>query len=776
MIQGRPPVNSNQHSIGSLIDPSRPIHEQLSAALQKIQDEHNYLPLNLLRELSRTTGISMAHITGFATFYPSYRLQPAGRHLIQVCTGTACHVQGAEAVYDSLKRHLQIPENHDTDKERLFTIERAACLGCCTLAPAVQIDSTIYGHCTPENSDTIINEFLENAGNDPGESFVNREDGEIGIKTCLCTSCRASGSATLYSHLQRMIKKRKLPVSLSETSCTGMASFTPMLEVTDIHGHVRRHGPVTLESVTTLLDEMISGLSTGAKIGAIWRSLVHGIAGTSPGNIPPETEQMDTSTDIVLETRGRFDPLDIDEWINHGGFSSLADCLKTVDKQQIIDQIKESRIRGRGGAGFPSWRKWQALHDSDSGTRYLVCNGDEGDPGAFMDRLLMESFPFRVIEGLLIAASTLLVEHAYIYIRSEYPMARERMERAINQCREKKILGTNIHGSGWSCDITVICGAGAFVCGEETALIQAIQGNRGTPRIRPPYPVESGLYGRPTIVHNVETLASLPWIFRHGSAAFQKIGTGSSSGTKTLALAGKIRNGGLIEVPMGITLRSIIYEKGGGIIDDARLKGVLIGGPSGGCLPAEHIDQPVTYESLVEFGAIMGSGGLVVLDEHDCMVDLARYFMQFTAEQSCGKCTACRVGTVHMVQILERFCAGSADDRDLELLEETAGMLKSGSQCGLGKTAPNPVLTTLRWFRQEYKDHMKGKCSSLSCKNLVHYEVNDACIGCTKCRQSCPVDAVAGIPHERHQIDVDTCIRCGACKRVCPSSAVEVIS
>jgi NADH:ubiquinone oxidoreductase subunit F (NADH-binding)/Pyruvate/2-oxoacid:ferredoxin oxidoreductase delta subunit len=406
--------------------------------------------------------------------------------------------------------------------------------------------------------------------------------------------------------------------------------------------------------------------------------------------------------------------------------------------------------------------------------KYLICNGDEGDPGAFMDRMLLESYPYRIIEGIIIAAYAVGASDGYFYIRAEYPLAVSRIKQALIYTRESGYLGNNILGSGFSFDIKIAEGAGAFVCGEETALIESIQGNRGFPRIRPPFPAVKGLWGHSTLVNNTETFALISYILRNGSDKFNRIGTEKSKGTKVFALAGKVARGGLIEVPMGISIKQVVEEIGGGIANNRQFKAVQIGGPSGGCIPASMSDTPIDFESLTKLGAMMGSGGLVILDDTDCMVDIARFFLSFTQNESCGKCTFCRIGTRRMLDILNNLCSGTAKRGDLEELENLANWTKVGSLCGLGKTAPNPVLSSLKYFRDEYEAHLNGVCPTGKCTELITYSVNDNCIGCTLCAQKCPVDAIVFKPHEKHNIDTELCIKCDACKQVCPEDAIDV--
>jgi NADH-quinone oxidoreductase subunit F len=442
--------------------------------------------------------------------------------------------------------------------------------------------------------------------------------------------------------------------------------------------------------------------------------------------------------------------------------------------EQLVATIEASGLRGRGGAGFPSGQKWRAVRKQPGEVKYVICNGDEGDPGAFMDRMILESFPYRVIEGLALAALAVGSQEGIFYIRHEYPLAVRRVRAAIAEMEKRGWLGANLLGSGPALRLSVVEGAGAFICGEETALIASVEGRRGMPRLRPPFPAESGLWGKPTLINNVETLALVPWIIRHGAESFAAMGTAKSKGTKVFALAGKIRRGGLIEVPMGTTLRDIVEKIGGGTAEGRRIKGVQIGGPSGGCVPASLMDTPVDYESLREAGAIMGSGGMVVLDDATCMVDIARYFLRFTQDQSCGKCTFCRVGTKRMLDILDKLCAGKAQRAHLEELEVLARQVGAGSLCGLGKTAPNPVISTLRYFRDEYEAHLQGRCPAGHCTALVKYKVTADCTGCTLCAQHCPVQAIPMVPYRRHEINLELCTRCDTCRKVCPRNAIEV--
>ena len=477
---------------------------------------------------------------------------------------------------------------------------------------------------------------------------------------------------------------------------------------------------------------------------------------------------------LVLRNCGQINPEDIKDSLAAGSYQALEKALE-LDPDFIIEEVKGSGLRGRGGGGFPTGLKWQFCRQAESDTKYVLCNADEGDPGAFMDRSVLEGDPHAVLEGMIIAGHAIGASQGYIYCRAEYPLAIKRLQIAIEQARERGFLGENILDSGYDFDLEIFHGAGAFVCGEETALITSIEGNRGMPRSRPPYPANSGLYGEPTLLNNVKTYANIPWIINQGSEWFADIGTEDSKGTAVFALTGKIANSGLIEVPMGVTLREIIYEIGGGVLDGKEFKAVQTGGPSGGCLPKSFLDTPVDYDSLTDAGSMMGSGGMVVMDEDTCMVDVARYFLEFTEMESCGKCVPCRLGTKEMLTILEDIVQGVGKPGDIDRLEELAKGVKSGSLCGLGQTAPNPVLTTLRYFRDEYEAHIyENACPAKQCKEFITYHITDTCIGCGLCLRNCPVEAISGEPKERHHIDQETCIKCGICYEVCPEKFFSV--
>lgn len=592
------------------------------------------------------------------------------------------------------------------------------------------------------------------------------------VLICAGTGCTSSGSAQVAQALEQALEEKGLEkeIKVVKTGCFGLCALGPIMIV---YPEGTFYSRVTPEFIPEIVEEhLIKGRPV--------EKYIYNDSDTVPEN--GKTAKLSDikfykkQKRVALRNCGLIDPENINEYIARDGYMALGKVLTEMTPDQVIQTMLDSGLRGRGGGGFPTGMKWKFAKNSVSDKKYVVCNADEGDPGAFMDRSVLEGDPHAVLEAMAIAGYAIGADEGYIYVRAEYPIAVHRLNVAIGQAREAGLLGKDIFSTGFNFDIHIRLGAGAFVCGEETALLTSIEGHRGEPRPRPPFPAVKGLFGQPTIINNVETYANIPQIINKGADWFASMGTEKSKGTKVFALGGKIEHTGLVEIPMGTTLREIIYDIGGGIPGGKAFKAAQTGGPSGGCIPASLIDTKVDYDSLIAIGSMMGSGGLIVMDEDNCMVDIAKFFLEFTVDESCGKCTPCRIGTRRMLELLNKITSGKGEDGDIEKLEELANTIKTSSLCGLGQTAPNPVLSTLRYFRHEYEAHIyKKECPAHYCKAFARYTINpDKCKGCTLCARNCPVEAISGSVKRPHVIDPAKCIKCGACKSSCKFGAIEI--
>lgn len=595
------------------------------------------------------------------------------------------------------------------------------------------------------------------------------DDGKRAVVLCGGTGCLSSDSAHIKEKFERLVKEKGLSnhITVNQVGCFGFCSQGPFVK---IFPEDTLYRGVTIDDVEEIVEKDLIG-----------NEIVERLLYVDPATHEKVAKQEDINFykkqhRIALEECGMIDPENIDEALGTGAFTGLARALK-MDRQEVINEILASGLRGRGGAGFPTGRKWQFAYNQPDGEKYVVCNGDEGDPGAFMDRSILEGNPLAVIEGMMIAGYAIGAQNGYFYIRAEYPIAVHRIKEGIKQAEAIGLLGDNILGTNFSFHAHIRLGAGAFVCGEETALLNSIQGKRGMPRPRPPFPAVKGLWDCPTIVNNVETLAVVPYILRNGAEVFSKLGTAGSKGTKVFALGGKINNVGLVEVPMGTTLRELIYDIGGGIPNGKKFKAIQTGGPSGGCLTEKDLDTEIDFDTLRARGSMMGSGGAIVMDEDNCMVDVAKFYMEFICDESCGKCSHCRIGTKRMLEILEKICSGKGTMEDIDQLEILASTIHVGALCALGQTAANPVLSTLRSFRDEYIEHVKNKkCRAHVCKNLMMYVINpERCKGCSACARNCPVDAIVGVVKSPFAINQNKCIKCGMCQSTCRFGAIDKI-
>lgn len=715
--------------------------------LQQAQSIYGYLPQEVIYHVAQRTGNSPAKVMGVATFYSYFRLQPMGTYQIMLCDGTACHVNGSERIRTAITQELGI-HNGETTEDGMFTLNEVACLGCCSLAPVMMINGDTYGNLTPEKTIKILRQLRQReAGN--GIRIL------VGQGSCGVSAGAARVAKVLAGHMTATDS-----FTVETTGCIGMCYLEPIVDIYEGEQLLHRLVRVTETDALGIVEAVRK--KDFSKLEAMFIS-------------DEDARFLKKQKRVALRNCGVVDPTSIDDYINHAGYQALDKALK-MKPEEVIEEIKVSGLAGRGGAGFPTWFKWDAARKAEGERKHLICNADEGDPGAFMDRAVIESDPHTLIEGMLIGAYAIGASDMYVYIRAEYPLAVERLSQAIEQARSRGLLGKNILGTDFSCDLNIKIGAGAFVCGEETALIESMEGKRGMPRLKPPFPAQSGYLNEPSNINNVETFANVAWIIQHGGTAFAAMGTENSKGTKVFALTGKVQRGGLVEVPMGNSLKDVIFDIAGGIKDGRAYKAVQMGGPSGGCIPAALMDTPIDYKALSATGAIMGSGGMVVMDDSTCMVNIARFFLDFTARESCGKCVPCRIGTTRMMEILNRICEGEGQEGDIELLEELCVSIKDGALCGLGQTAPNPVLTTIRYFREEYEAHIRDKkCPAHECSALLTISIDPAkCTGCTVCARKCPVECISGTRKEPHVIDQSACIKCKQCVSSCKFGAIVV--
>ena len=595
---------------------------------------------------------------------------------------------------------------------------------------------------------------------------IKADTREKHILVCRGTGCTSSKSPEIINNFRRILKEKDIQnVRVIQTGCFGLCAKGPIVI---IRPEDTFYAMVKPEDCEEIIEKHIQQ-------GELVERLLCKDTDNTVVNRLDELNFYKKQKRIALKNCGIIDPEQIDEYIAFDGYKALEQVLTSMTPDEVIEEVSRSGLRGRGGAGFPTGKKWLFTRQAEGDQKYVVCNADEGDPGAFMDRSILEGDPHSVLEAMEIAGYSVGANKGYIYVRAEYPIAVQRLQVAINQARDYGLLGQNIFGTDFSFDIEIRLGAGAFVCGEETALLESIEGRRGQPRVKPPYPANVGLWGKPTLINNVETYANITRIILNGADWYASIGTEKSKGTKVFALGGNVNNIGLVEVPMGTTLREIVFDIGGGIPNGREFKAAQTGGPSGGCIPKEHLDTPIDYESLSNIGSMMGSGGLIVMDDSKCMVNIARFYLDFTVSESCGKCTPCRIGTKRMLEILDRMCEGKAEEDDLYKLEKLASNIKKSAICGLGQTAPNPVISTLKYFREEYEEHIKyKKCRSGQCKALANIEIDPSkCKGCGICKRNCPVNAITGEPRQVHKIDPDICIKCGTCVDKCPFKAIK---
>jgi NADH-quinone oxidoreductase subunit F len=757
---------------------------RLTAILHKLQEQYNYLPEQALRDISEIMEIPLVDIYGVATFYTSFSLEPKGEHIVTVCMGTACHVRNSAGLLEEICRFLNV-EPGGTTEDMMFTVETVNCLGACAMGPIMVVDGTYHGEMSASKVPRVLKKYMSlreleepiaeklsspaELGSFRSAAFEKRYGNAVSISLCTGPGCLARGSREVGAAFERELQAAGMGDKVIErlTGCHGFCEMGPVVLVrpADIF-----YTNVKASDVPEIVRETVMD-------GKVVERLLYDDPGSGKkiekeADVPYYSKQLRQ----VLGPNRTINPYEIDDYIALGGYSALSKALFEMQPQQVIDEVETAGLRGRGGGGYPAANKWKAARKARSidGVKYVLCNADEGDPGAFMDRCMLEGNPHSVLEGMLIGAYAIGATNGFVYVRNEYPLAVESVTEAIRQAEELGLIGDNILGSGFSFHVGVSRGGGAFVCGESTALMASIEGRIGEPREKYIHTAVRGLYLRPTNLNNVETWANVPLIIREGAAQYSSTGTEGSKGTKIFSLVGKIKNTGLVEVPMGISLREIIFDIGGGVPDGKAFKAVQTGGPSGGCIPESLIDIPIDFDELYDAGSMMGSGGMIVMDQDTCMVDIAHYFLGFLGDESCGKCTPCREGIKHMYNIIEDVTMGEGSVEQLELLEELAEVVKDTSLCGLGQTAANPVLSTIRYFREEYMEHIEQKrCRAGVCKALVQYQIDpEACTGCLRCLKECPVEAISGEKKQPHVIDIEKCEKCGICYEVCTEKAV----
>jgi NADH-quinone oxidoreductase subunit F len=767
----------------------------LIMVLQDLQAELNHVPDEAVTLVAQRLDVPRSKVHSAVSFYKAFSVQPKGKHRVDVCMGTACHVRGAEKLVHQLSDELGIAAGETTD-DREVTLDTVHCVGACALGPVVVLDGEFHGQMEPRKlsravkkccsedpvkttapgDDTLIRRITHlpdfAALKSHRESLQVQSDATT-ISICAGSGCRALGSEKLVNAFDSAINASSLQdkVQIQQNGCHGFCERGLMCIIRPqgiLYQKVKPKDAAEIIEKTIGRGEIIDRLlymdpQSGQKIPL-------------EKDIPFYAHQQRS----LMQQNALIDPLSIDDYIKAGGYDALAKVLSDMSPEAVIDEVKAAGLRGRGGGGFQAARKWASARKAPGEKKFILCNADEGDPGAFMDCSLLEGNPHSVIEGMLIGAWAVAGRQAeaegYVYVRAEYPVAVEHLTIALEQARKAGLLGKNILGSEFSYEIHISRGGGSFVCGESTALMKSIEGEIGEPRAKYVHTATSGLYDSPTVLNNVESWANVPLIIRQGAGEFVKVGTEKSTGTKIFSLVGKVNNTGLVEVPMGMSLRDIVFTIGGGIRDGKKFKAVQTGGPSGGCLPESMLDLPVDFDELSKVGSMMGSGGMIVMDENTCMVDVARYFTEFLAEESCGKCAACRLGLEQMLAILQRICKGEGVPEDLPALEKLFDVLDNGSLCGLGKSAANPVRSTLQYFRDEYEAHIGDKrCPAGICRELIMFEITEACTGCTLCVDVCTENAITGKPKEKHVIDPDKCASCGLCQATCNFDAIITI-